>query len=92
MGKAVHEVRGTVQRIDDPLEIAAALCPALLGEKCMVGMASANGVDDPPLRDPIDLGDEVVRRLLRNGECVEAVDIVRDDVAGLPGRADRDVQ
>ena len=58
----------------------------------MVGVTPANGVDDPPLRDAVDLGDEVVRRLLRNGECVEAIDVARNDVPCLPRGTDGNIQ
>ena len=90
--ESVHEVRGAVQGIDDPLEIAGPMRAAFLGEDGVVGIALADGVDDPPLRDPVDLGDEIVRRLLRDGERIEAVDAACDDVARLSGGADGDVQ
>ena len=92
MGKPVDEVRGAVQRVDDPFEVAAPVRTAFFGEKGVVGMTPANGVDNPPLRDPVDVGDEVVRRLLRNGERVEAIDVACDDVARLSGGADCDIQ
>ena len=92
MGKSADEVRSSVERVDDPFEVAAPVRTAFFGEKGVVGMTPANGVDNPPLRDPVDVGDEVVRRLLRHGECVEAVDVARNDVPCLPGGTDGDVQ
>ena len=88
----MHEVRGTVQWIDDPLEVVSPVRTTFLREKRMVRMTPANRVDDSSFRDPVDFGDEIVRRLLLNGEGVEAVDVARNDVPGLPGGTNGDIQ
>jgi len=79
--KAVQEVGRAVERIDDPECIVLAGPAALLGEKCVLRVVTADDADDFLLGGVVDLGDEVVASLGGDGERLEAVQAPDDDLA-----------
>src|SRR6185312_12587624 len=62
-GEAVQEIRGAVERVDDPDEFVVAAAAAFLGEKGMLRVAAANGGDDVRFGLAVDVRDEIVAPL-----------------------------
>jgi hypothetical protein len=90
--KAVDEVRGAVERIDDPLRVALAAAAAFLGEDRVTRIRLADDLDDLALGGPVDVGDEVVAALGRHLEAVEPRHAADDELARAARGAYRDVE
>ena len=90
--KAVQEIGGAVERIDDPHELVAAAAAGLLAQEAMVGMHAPHRLDDVPLGHVVDFGDEIVPALGLHVEAGHAVEVADDDVAGAACGADGDVE
>jgi hypothetical protein len=90
--EAVHEVRGAVERVDDPDHVAVARCAAFLGEDRVVGVQPADRLDDVGFGRAVDLGHVVVAPLRMDFDGLEARDGAHDDVAGAARGSDCDVQ
>ena len=65
---------------------------AFLGEERVLGIVAADDADDLLLGRMVDLGDEVVAALGRDGERLQAVQAADDDFAGAAGGAHGDVE
>jgi hypothetical protein len=89
--KAVDEIRGAVQRVDDPAEFVRVDGAGLLGEDRVVGVRLVDDVDDRGLGGLVDLGDEVVGALRAHHELRAVERGAVDDRAGAPRRFHRDV-
>ena len=61
--ESVQEIRGAVERIDDPHVLAVAGAAALLAVEGVIRMSPPHRRDDVRLRLPVDVGDEVVAAL-----------------------------
>jgi hypothetical protein len=90
--EAMQEVRGAVERVDDPLVLVVALRAALLGEDRVVRVGAVDDADDLVLGEPVDLGDEVVALLGADGQPVDPLEVADDHVARAAGGTDRDVE
>jgi hypothetical protein len=84
MRHPVQEVRGAVQRVDDPHEVVPRLVPAFLGEDAVIRVGMAQDLHDRLLGLQIHLGHEVVARFLADAQRVRAVPGARGDPAGRP--------
>ncbi len=98
-GKAVDEVGGAVQRVDDPDEfriLRAVLAARFLGEDAMARIGGEQGLDDGLLARVVHLGHEVVDLLLRNAHRLDverrAVDDGACGASGLDGHVEHGVQ
>ena len=84
----MQEVGRAVERVDDPdvlgVEVLVA-ARAFLGEDRVVGVGGVDRLDDRALGLAVDLADEVLRSLHRDGEEIEVARAAIDDVAGAPG-------
>ena len=90
---AVQEIRGAVERIDDPHEfVVVAALAAFLSKKCMLRIAAPYSLDDVPLRRRVDLADEVVLALGAHLEAVQPVQAANDDLSGAARGLNGDVQ
>ena len=92
--KAVDEVGGAVERVDDPGVLvfrAARVLARFLGEDRVVGVRLAHNADDGRFGGLVDLGDEIVGAL---GLHLEAArdDCAIDERSGAAGRLDGGVQ
>ena len=88
--KAVDEVGGAVERIDDPDVFGLAFgAPGFLGMEVVVGIGVAHDADDRLLGRLVHLGDEVVGPLGLHLEAFAAKRGAVDDRAGLARRANR---
>ena len=66
LGKAVNEIGGAVERIDDPKVVRVAsgsACARLLGQDRVIRVGCRQRRNDGLLRGPIDFGDEVAAAL-----------------------------
>jgi hypothetical protein len=82
---AVNEVGGAVQGVDHPDVIgagAAMLAAGFLGPDAVVGVGPEQGLDDGAFGGVVDLGDEVVRLLLRDAHGLHVEGGPVDDGAG----------
>ena len=90
---AVQEIRGAVERVDDPEELAVVTAlAAFLAEEVVLRIAAVDGVDDFPLRLRIDLAHEVVLALGAHFEAVHPVQAADDGFPGAAGGLNGDVQ
>jgi len=78
--------------IDDPDGLVFAGLAALFRQKSVVRIMLADDPDDLRLRLRIDLADEVVATLGRDGEGLEAVQATNNDFAGAAGGAYGDIE
>src|SRR5204862_283038 len=79
--KAVDEVGGAIQRVDDPHDFRVRLRRAgFLGEQAVLGIALAHDVDDRFFGRLIDLRDDVLRALRRHAPVAF---VVGNETAGL---------
>lgn len=90
--KAVQEVRGPVERVDDPDGVTFARPAAFLGQKGMTGVVLADDLDDLGLGRMIDFAYEVVASFRGDRQGFEAVETADDDFAGGAGGADGDIE
>ena len=88
----MQEIRGAVERVDDPGVIVARGGAAFLGEEAVSRVGLADRRDHDLLGGAVDFADEVVAALLADGQRADAVEAAHDDVAGAPRGADRDVE
>jgi hypothetical protein len=91
-GKAVHEVRGAVERVDDPDDFVVARGAAFFGKDRVIRIQPADGLDDVGFGSLVDLGDEVVAALAFNLDGFEARDGANDDVTGAARGLDRNTE
>ena len=82
-GKAVQEIGGAVERVDDPHELVARVVPAFLGQEAVVRIALADAVDDRRFRGEVHLGHELVARLGADVEIGDTVQVAQCGVAAL---------
>jgi hypothetical protein len=90
--EAVHEIRGAIERVDDPQHVALAGLAAFLGQKRVVGMQAPDGFDDIGLGSPIHLGDVVIAALAVDLDGFEPRHGTYDDVAGAARGFDRNIE
>jgi len=90
--EAVEEIRGAVERVDDPDGLVLAAASALLGQERVRGVVAADAGDDLLLGGLVDLGDEVVAPLGVDGERFEAVQAAHDQLAGAARGAHGNVE
>ena len=90
--ETVQEVRGAVERVDDPGVVVALRGAALLGEEAVRRVGLADGRDQDLFRGAVDFAHEVVAVLLADRERADAIEASHDDVAGAACGADRDVE
>ena len=90
--ETVQEIRGAVERVDDPGVVVTRRRAALFGEEAVARVGLADRGDHDLLRGAIDLAHEVVAVLLADRERADAVEAAHDDVAGAARGADRDVE
>ena len=90
--KAVQEIGGAVERIDDPARLVRAAGATLLGQYGVLGIVVADDGDDLPLGGAIDFGDVVVPVLGVDLDAFEARNAPCDDLSGAPCGAHRDIQ
>ena len=85
--KTMQIIGGTVQGVDDPLEVALAVGATFLGQDGVVRVFRPQFVDDGVLGGPIDLGDEVILALGLDMKLVHAVEVAHQDAPRGAGRA-----
>src|SRR5688572_26706108 len=90
--ETVQEVRGAVERVDDPGVVVARRRAALFREETVRRVGLAYRRDQDLLGGAIDLAHEVIAVLLADRERADAVEAARNDVAGAARGADRDVE
>ncbi len=88
----MQEIRGAVERIDDPHVLAVAAAAAFLGEKRVLRVAAADGGDDVGLGLAVDVGDEIVAALAVDLQGIEAREAAYDQIAGAAGGAHADIE
>ena len=91
--KAVEEICGAVERVDDPHMLGRQILVAtraFLGEDRVIRIGRMQGFDDDPLGLAVDFTHVILRALGGDGEQVEIAGAAIDDVAcaagGLHGR------
>ena len=89
--KAVQEIGGAVQRVDDPDIFVAALAAAFLGQDAVIRVGLVDRLDYQSLGRAIDLRDEVVAALLAGCDPATAIEIPHDQFAGTSRCADGDI-
>ena len=80
MRDAVQEVRGAVQRIDDPapLQLVLALdLVAFLEQEAVIAPGIFQHVDDGVFRCGIGVGDEIGRAFFRDLKLLDFVEVVQ---------------
>src|SRR4029077_9425908 len=82
--KAVQEVGGAIERIDDPECVVLTRAPTLLGKKGVLRIVAGDAGDDLLLGRAIHFGHEVVTSLGGDGDRVEAIHAAHDEFAGAP--------
>ena len=87
----MQEVRGAVERIDDPDGIAVSRAPALLSQESMARIVLPDELDDLGLGRMIDFADEVVAPLGCDRQGLEAIEAADDDFAGGAGGPDGNI-
>src|SRR5215469_500570 len=90
--KAMQEVGGAVERIDDPDAVVLAAAAALLREHGVVRIVVADDADDLLLGVAIDFADEVVAPFGSDGERLQPVEAADDDFAGAARGTDGDIE
>src|SRR6185312_10744104 len=90
--KAVQEVGGAVERIDDPDRIVVPAAATLLGKDRMVRIVAADDADDLLLGGTVDLTDEIVTPFRGDREGLQPVEAADDDFAGAARGADCDIE
>ena len=88
----MHEIRGAIERVDDPDDVVVARRAAFLGQDGVIRIQPADGLDDVGFGRLVDLGDEVVAALAFNLDGFEARDGADDDVAGAARGFDRNIE
>ena len=88
----MQEIRGAIQRIDDPDGVALAGAPAFLGQEGVARVVFADELDDLGLSRMIDFTDEVVAPFRGNRKGFEAVETADDDFASGASGADGDIE
>ena len=88
----MHEVRGAIERIDDPERIVLAARAAFLRENGMIGVRLVDDGDDVAFGGAVDFSDEVVAALRCDLQAVEARHAANDDLARAACRAYGDVE
>jgi hypothetical protein len=91
--EAVDEVRGAVERVDDPLVLGLVVRLAgFFGEDGVIGVGGLQRVDDRRFRCLVDLRDEIVVLFLADLNQVEIERRPVDDLRGAAGGLDGDVE
>src|SRR4029077_17929488 len=62
-GKPMQKIRGAIERIDDPHELALAAAARFFGQDCVLRIAAVDGGDDVRLGLAVDVGDEIIAAL-----------------------------
>ena len=88
----MHEVRGAIQRVDDPRDLAGAAGAAFLGKEGVVRIRIAQRLDDGGLGRKIDAGDEVVQPLGGGFHALETSQAAHDDFTGATGSLHGSIQ
>ena len=88
----MHEVRGAIERVDDPDDFVVARGAAFLGKDGVIRIQPADGLDDVGFGSLVDLGDEVVAALAFDLDGFEARDGADDDVTGAARGLDRNTE
>src|SRR5690606_30410183 len=65
---------------------------ALFRQERMIGVMFADGLDDLPLREHVDLGDEIVLALRAHIQSMRSIHAANDDFSSPPCGANGDVQ
>ena len=88
----MHEVRGAIERIDDPDEVTAGMTAAFLGEKAVIRVALPDARNDGGFRGVIHLRDELVAGLAAYLDIAHAVQVAQRDIAAFARRFDGRVE
>ena len=94
--KAVNEVGGAVERIDDPdvfiVVVQVGGSTRFLGQDCVVGIGLVQHLDDRLFGGMVDFGDEIVVLFFSDLEAVEVERGAVDDRGAAAGGLDRRVE
>ena len=93
--EAVQEVRGAIERVDDPHVVAvlgAVLATRFLGQDAVARVGGEDGLDDRGLGRAVDFADEVIRPLGADGQQVQVLRAPVDDRPGCARGLDGDVE
>jgi preprotein translocase subunit SecF len=82
--EAVQEVRGAVERVDDPDGVRVAARAGFLGEDGVIRIMFVYGLDDFPFGGTIRLADVIVAALHLDLQAVELDEVSHQGVAGAP--------
>ncbi len=88
----VQEIRGAIQRIDDPHRLAVAADAALFRQKSMIGVGLADTGDDLPLGGLVHLGHEVIAPLGGDRQGVHPLQAADDDLTGTAGGTNGNIE
>jgi hypothetical protein len=80
----VQEVRGAVERVDDPDGVRVAARAGFLGEDGVIRIMFVYGLDDFPFGGTIRLADVIVAALHLDLQAVELDEVSHQGVAGAP--------
>jgi hypothetical protein len=94
MRHAVQEVRGSVERIDDPAprRVLALLAAAFLAEPAVIGPRAHQLLLQDLLGGDVGAADEIARPLHRDLQVLHLAEILHQAPARLAGGLDHDVE
>jgi hypothetical protein len=88
----MQKIRGTVERIDDPLEVSLASGTAMLGQSRMTGVCVEQYLDNGVLGLVIDFRDEIVDGFLGHRQDIQIARGSVDDIARASRSLNRGVE